>query len=709
MKRKSGKIIALILSLTVMLGLFASCGLITVNVDKDLSQTVATVEVTDYDKTEGYKKEYANVYKRELVTGYVSYGYYYEMYYGYTTEQAYELVLDSIINNKVLVQYSLTQIEKTYTRDEAELATVLGYLNLPEASLCTDYSAEKIAYAKTLVKYLDNVQIAEAGYNARVSVNSVLDTLDTSVDTDAADEEEDETFTTTVPTVEEADGELVDEEYVKNTAGLEEGVTVEELEKDAAAKDDYDAWLIKKYTRGYSLVATTVARQSAVSEFVDTFTENGLVSEEEYNALVEAGKQYNIGNYAYYVDLIVSSLEASVIANFEEQLTDEAKADVAEDNNYDGLWAEYKSAYETQKANYANDTAAYEAALDAAASANDVLYHPASAANGYGYVANLLIGFSDAQTAALNAYKAVAASKTAVTAYRAELLNNLVATDQRGDWLRAGHDYDEAEGFGDDYVKTAALKKFNGTFVATSTEKTETSDMKFYYDATAEGEDKWVWGKEETTETVVTYTGIAAKEVPFGTFYDNTFVAVLGASKAAIVTEGYYGEGKIDLDDAKLDAINDLLFAYGTDPGSLNNYLGYLYSPSKETTYVSEFSKACEYVLSQPEGTYVVVATDYGYHIVINTKKIAPSKGYYAGLEDEAQAKAAFVADINNEKKDSGAYSFYQTKIDSNIEKLVSDEVTYRISKFIDEEENYVQKIEKTLKNLISFEEEDEK
>ena len=38
-----------------------------------------------------------------------------------------------------------------------------------------------------------------------------LITLDTSVDTDAADEEEDETFTTTVPTVEEADGELVDD------------------------------------------------------------------------------------------------------------------------------------------------------------------------------------------------------------------------------------------------------------------------------------------------------------------------------------------------------------------------------------------------------------------------------------------------------------------------------------------------------------------
>ena len=42
-----------------------------------------------------------NIYKKEMISAYNSYGYYYVDYYGYSLQDAYELVLDNLIQNKI--------------------------------------------------------------------------------------------------------------------------------------------------------------------------------------------------------------------------------------------------------------------------------------------------------------------------------------------------------------------------------------------------------------------------------------------------------------------------------------------------------------------------------------------------------------------------------------------------------------------------------
>ncbi len=695
MKKTFGKIIALIAAV-MMLSVFASCELVTVNVDKDMDQVIASVAVENAQSED--------IYKRELVSGFISYGYYY-VNNGYTVDQAYEVVFNNLTNNKVIVQYAkqkLTENEKTYTHTDE----VKGYLNLPVNDVRTAYATTKVAYIETLVPYVTATQIAEAVYNVKVNFNGLLDSFDDAVE-DEIEEVEDETVEArTTPTVDTVDGELVDEEYVKKTDGLAENVTVEEL--DATQKAAYDAWKITKFN-SYSMDVTTTARKSAVNEFVELFSSYGLISEAEAEKIESANLQYKLNNYAYYLELLSSNLESFIITNYEDMLTVDAEGGITTD----ALWAEYKAAYETQKATYEKDYAAYETALDEATEDSYILYNPTIEGAKYGYIANVLIGFSDAATAALDAFKAKAVTKQQIVDYRDSLLATLIAKDQRATWLQNGY-YEVKEGvtlndtnrnetasyaFGDDYAKY--LKEFKGTFV-NNTDYTKTTDVNKY--SFVDGE--WKWADIAEDNYKADFANIVPTEYSFATFMSDIFDATLGTTTAAVAGKVYDYEGSIatvngELSEETFDKINDLIFAYNTDPGALNTYLGYLYSPVK-SNYVEEFTEAAKLAVNAGVGTYYVVATDFGYHIVICTKVVEGSVGYYGNNADETAAFNAFKADLETEG--TVAYRFKQAKIDANVEKLVSDVVTYNIAKFIDDEDDAfaVTKYENTYKNLIT-------
>ena len=86
-------------------------------------------------------------------------------------------------------------------------------------------------------------------------------------------------------------------------------------------------------------------------------------------------------------------------------------------------------------------------------------------------------------------------------------------------------------------------------------------------------------------------------------------------------TEGY-DAGEIFLqgsaENTAFSVINELSFAYNTDTAGLNSYLGYAVTTGK-TDYVPEFEYAAQYLCRQGAGSYAVVATDYGWHIMYCT------------------------------------------------------------------------------------------
>ena len=107
---------------------------------------------------------------------------------------------------------------------------------------------------------------------------------------------------------------------------------------------------------------------------------------------------------------------------------------------------------------------------------------------------------------------------------------------------------------------------------------------------------------------------------------------------------------KVNIADAveEYDAkINELLFAFSTDDGSLNTYKGYSSEPKpdagKNETYMQEFADAAREILGQGadgnvitamgNNSYIMVATDYGYHVMFYSQVF--DKNYnYASLVD---------------------------------------------------------------------------
>jgi len=690
MKRILGKIVAVILAVMVMTGLFASCELVVVNVDRDMVQKVAEVKVEGYTEAEA-------IYKREVMAGYLNYGYYYLQQGTYTPAQVFDMIIDNLTNNRVIVQYAKMKLSNT-VEGATSFEAVKDNINLPETT--NEYMTGKEEYIKGLLGYVNKLQVAEAVYNTRTSLKSLVDSLDTEAQ-EETEEVEDETVTPlTTPTAEAVEGEAIDEEYLAANADITVK-TVEELDETATA--NYNEWLLGKYT-SYTIAFNTSSQKTAVKEFVDAFVNNGIIFENEFSALAEKndGSQYVLENYSYYLDVLSGNIESFIIENYENSLEEQAKGKIADA----ALYEEYKALYETQKATYSKDLAAYETALEGMTKDSFVLYHPVVNNGNYGHVINLLIGFGDASKKALEAWDkantdATAAGDAAREAFRNKLLASLTAKDQRATWIQNGY-YEKDDNnytWGKDYVKTqkdltkyAQLTEFNGTFVDNTDYAKKTANFTYWKNG-----ENWVWEDKEEDDFKANFTNIVANEIPFNTFYNN-FIADIGATDVA--NAEYAMEKNVVINDETLQVIYDYLFAYGTDPGSHNTYLGYLYSPKTSAgTYVKEFADAAKYLVTTEVGRYVVVATDFGYHIMICTA-IYGKEASTLQYADAAAFTSALSADGDNTAK-----SFKKAKEDANFEQLVSDIVTYSISKYVDEnnENDYAVTVhEKTLKNLMA-------
>ena len=664
MKKLIAKILTLVLSATFVLSMFVACDWVTTNTDRDYNQVVASVNI---DSEKLYNDE---ITKRELITNYLSYAYQYVQYGYYTQSQAYEMVLDNLVSNKVIVQKARLDLA-------ASKNVTLKYEKTGGRGLENDY-------VKHLKAFLTDYEYAQAIYQVRDSVNSMIDSF---VKEEEKDPEEDETITIrTTPTI-EADGDMDEAELKEHAADSDEKAIVAAQLGDAHKAEveakislyDLNAYLYANYAIDFS-----GERLKAVNQMFDFLEENGFILEGEKKSYLDTANPDKVLNTTYFQSLIVSSLESAVIAVYEDSLIAQIEGEYLSN---DGLWEQYVYEYESQKALYKNDVTAYEAALNKASDKSFVLYCPYE---GYGYVANLLIGFSEAESALLSEYSAKKGITDAqIKAYRTSLLSSVKASDQRASWVQSNYgEYAEnAFTFGEKY-RTSSLENissFIGTVVPTTAEGTEKEDEN--------GVKKTVW----------TFEKVEATEIPYNTFYSTYVQPVLGdhvlfeeGNNATIKTVANYSE-------EVFNKIEDLLFAFSTDPGCLGTEYGYLYSPYTNT-YVEEFAAASKAVIAQGEGAYTVVVTDFGYHIILCTKVV--SNPYDVEAADQATEKAKFVADLANEG--SLAFNYREVKKDSIVSEKISKHIETEISPFLKDGSTAVTYFEKTYSDLITEESEDE-
>jgi hypothetical protein len=109
-----------------------------------------------------------------------------------------------------------------------------------------------------------------------------------------------------------------------------------------------------------------------------------------------------------------------------------------------------------------------------------------------------------------------------------------------------------------------------------------------------------------------------------------------------------------------MSAFNELQFAYSTDTGCLNTYLGYNVS-RYSTSFVGEFEYAAKLAISLGVGTYTVCPSDYGWHIIYCTYVFNKGEQYspiWANKTEEDTFEYYYYEALK-----SGIVSEYQTRM----------------------------------------------
>ncbi|MDE6676858.1 MAG: hypothetical protein K2K12_04010, partial [Clostridia bacterium] len=230
---------------------------------------------------------------------------------------------------------------------------------------------------------------------------------------------------------------------------------------------------------------------------------------------------------------------------------------------------------------------------------------------------------------------------------RASILEKLTATDQRGSWFNGEKDY-AYEGTGYTGGVDGRTYLFFEESLNTEDENPKYEPMKNYYgkytyngyvhkneDGTYELApnkitiDDFIDEMEGYLKSAgLTISNVEAKRSDYytQTNYYNTDNKV--EYKNFVYYAGKVGFGK-DFDANQMfvagtpennafSIINELSFAYNTDTAGLNPYLGYSIVTGK-TSFVDEFEYASQKACEGGAGTYYIVPSDYGWHIIYCT------------------------------------------------------------------------------------------
>jgi hypothetical protein len=313
----------------------------------------------------------------------------------------------------------------------------------------------------------------------------------------------------------------------------------------------------------------------------------------------------------------------------------------------------------------------------------------------YGFVSNLLIGFSDEQTAELTAFKAKeCVTVKEVEEFRKTLASTLLVKDQRVSWATSGKGT---------YNEDSMKYEFDGKYFLSEENSTirnllssfdgRVSNPISYTEDDANGLEKTIW----------TVSNGYARGIEFESFYD-TYLKNSEVGFTANFEDAFFVNGgninKLEYSDTVNNAMKDLIYAFSTDPGSLTAYKGYMYSPyTSETTYVPEFAAAAKALVEAGEGAYTMVITDYGIHVMICTEQIAPinkiddtkfidyiTEGKTTGLTPDE------IAFIDNFKK---------VKQDTLVEDYVSQKANAFVSKYLEEDSSATTFYKDNYKDLV--------
>ena len=694
-KQTIKKTIAMLMGVALAVGA-TGCNFILTDSEADLKQTVATVDITGRMKNSEDYSDYADkvaavtkyiskdITKRELVASYLSTGYQYVESYGYTYEATFNLLLDSLVKKEILIQYAIAY----YLRNNPKLSAegCEAYINAQLAGV-EGKEKELLENNKAVlaVKYFltengeNEVEYDKVVYSLKSMLNNSLDSIESGL-IKAESESHNHGETRTLP----------------NNVGT----TVEDY-----YTTDYEVYTGRNAAGAcgeYEKVdgSTVATRQKAYNSFLSNLQSYSLIDLKE-----EDPSDITKLNY-YYVEL-GSSLSQNLINKYFESLESEISEKLTEaymNEKYDAMYA-----LDADK--YANDPSAFATAMDSVSDESLLLY----GLENFGYVYNILIPFSTSQTVQYTEAKNTGVSEAEVFKARREILKNVTAKDLRGSWISEHDHANYSNVLDDDYTEGDAVYFFQDQLANDAKYEKLTQYAGTYpFNGTVTKDEDGEFVIKENTVSIVEFIALFEEQIEKAAGVD-----AIGAEVEDYSTEEFYKynkDGKKEVDYSKftyymgsvaltdtsaanffnpesdqykaLSAVNELMFAYSTDPGCLNTYMGYAVSPYS-TNFVKEFEYAAQEVVKAGVGNYAVCATDYGWHILYCSFKYTAADVYGGYVDADKEIKGTF-SNMFYEMIKETAYANYAT------EKQNAVLLEYN-------QDSCVTKFEKAYKDLLSM------
>ena len=631
--------------------------------EEDLNQVIATVDITKSENLEAEGlSEYAsaisseNITKRDLIAAY--YNTASSLSSSYSTSEIFELLVNTLTNTAVVVQYTTLSLIKDKVAEDA------SFLSEYQALSSDVEKYELLLEGETSTNddggESDRVMLAQ--YALYSSINSSLDSQEESI-INGDDQTSEATETRTTP------GGAGEE--VENFLPLNDDGTLNYNIYTGYTGDGYSYLLEDSgaYADDALEGSTRSTRRLAYAQFITSLRDNYLLSEEE--------DVRDIMSVSYIQEEYLSQLQQQAINEYYERYQAEQEAlieSVDENGVYTFLQNHYLSDLTDQTVS--NSTAsAFETSMSSLSDTSFILYAPATEGTDggtYGYVYHILLPFSASQSVNIDS------SDTSAQYYfeRKDILTGITATDQRSAWFNGATDYSfdasqsdidyYGKNDGRDYLffednltkpdRYASLDKYAGLYsyngrVSENTDGTYNlvpnkvdidgflTELENYVEYIMGGDTVSI--QKEDSYNVSSYTD----------YYTEETADLEDESQRKIDYSRFvYATGKVDvgLDDTDLSsflstmfvedsaaykamsAVNELQFAYTTDTSILSNYIGYSIS-AYETKYIPEFEYAAQTAISEGAGTIYVCAGDYGWHVIYVTATFDTAGGAVYG------------------------------------------------------------------------------
>lgn len=646
MKINSKKTAAVAVAAVMSLGVFTGCDLVVSNNKKNMNQVVAEVNITDSDS---FKTDFASldselvkkvidtttVSKQEMILMFVVRGLSAYLNYGYTYEQVFNMIADNLVQRQIYIQYAKAYFLANGWTDEDGKEYTYNDLSKFNAAV---KDKEGIDYdIATLQYFLTEEECKKVDYTTRVLFNNNIDSAEDKFIEEKEKEEEDHDHDvrTTPSGIDTKDSDYYDEDYrVYTGTGKQSGI-------------------YGSYADDVKEGSTITTRRRAYIKFIEQLNDNNLIQKGEDTSDVELLSYYKMENKNDYEDALLKKLT--------DTFAEAAEAKVDEDH----CLKQFDTLLKEQHANYSASYSNLESAMNSVSDKNFILTATGNTdtESAYGFVINILLPFSAMQTDRLNEVKQdYGDQKGNKFVTRAQLLKYIKATDQRGSWFRGETDYsfksedgytgtldnasDRTYLFFEDYlkegnVKYERIKNYLGKYTYNGTWDEETrkykpkaitiddfiSEMEGYLNSELEGNVVSTSHKDGyySSDPTHYYKKDSENQVDWGNVdyekfvYHEGHVAFAGNYDANVIFQ------KDSQENTAFSIINELSFAYNTDTGGLNSYLGYAVTANK-TNFVNEFEYAAQVVVLRGAGNYIVVPSDYGWHIIYCTFSFVDSE-----------------------------------------------------------------------------------